>query len=705
MIARTDFSWPPESLDDAIATLARAAGLSPRADVAPRPPEGLEGDVRTRDAWIEATASFLGVEAEPVECTYADLEGSLRTMSPFLLRVSYPAGPRYLAVVGATRGEIVVLTPKLARARIATAEVHAALTAHLELDFAARVDMWLDVAKVTGSREKRARRALFGHFLAERRVGDMWLLRADPGSSFARGLAHGGSRRRAGLIVVVALAQTAMTMLSWLIVGRAALSADVRGSWLVTWILVSLSAVPLQLAGAHLAGRLTVDVAAAMKQRLLCGALRMDPDAIRRRGSGLLLGMVSESTAVETVGLTGAVGSLLAFAQLAGAAVALAMGAGGALHVAILAAWCALTGWLTVRLHRRRAAWTARRLGLTGSFVENVVANRTRVVQQPASGWHRIEDELTSAYVGASREADGAGRTLAVLPARGWLIVGFLGLVPALLVPQTDTIRLAIAIGGILQAQAALGALVNVATSLIGAHVAWRSIRDLFRAAADLPAAGTPHAEALGKPSAGAVVLDVRGVSFRYPDGEQVLRSCSLTVHADERVLVEGSSGGGKSTLAQVLTGMRAAQNGHVLLRGLDRATLGDGRWRRRVASAPQFHENHVLSASLSFNLLMGRAWPPAPGDRREAEAVCRELGLGPLIDRMPSGLDQSVGETGWQLSHGERSRVFLARALLQRSELVVLDETFGALDPLTLEQCLDVVRRRAPALVVIAHP
>lgn len=84
---------------------------------------------------------------------------------------------------------------------------------------------------------------------------------------------------------------------------------------------------------------------------------------------------------------------------------------------------------------------------------------------------------------------------------------------------------------------------------------------------------------------------------------------------------------------------------------------------------------------------------------------VCRELGLGSLLDRMPSGLDQVVGETGWQLSHGERSRIFLARALLQRADLVILDETFGALDPLTLKSCVDTVFARAPALVVIAHP
>jgi ATP-binding cassette subfamily B protein len=88
-----------------------------------------------------------------------------------------------------------------------------------------------------------------------------------------------------------------------------------------------------------------------------------------------------------------------------------------------------------------------------------------------------------------------------------------------------------------------------------------------------------------------------------------------------------------------------------------------------------------------------------------EALAVAKELGLGPLIERMPAGLSQMVGETGWQLSHGEQSRLFIARALLQKARLVVLDESFAALDPETLARALRCVMERAQALVVIAHP
>ena len=112
-----------------------------------------------------------------------------------------------------------------------------------------------------------------------------------------------------------------------------------------------------------------------------------------------------------------------------------------------------------------------------------------------------------------------------------------------------------------------------------------------------------------------------------------------------------------------------------------------------------------VLNASFAFNLLMGRRWPAWPDDLREAEAICYELGLGPLLERMPLGIHQRVGEQGWRLSHGERSRLYIARALLQRSDLVILDESFASLDPENMQVALECVLKRAPTLLVIAHP
>ena len=87
-----------------------------------------------------------------------------------------------------------------------------------------------------------------------------------------------------------------------------------------------------------------------------------------------------------------------------------------------------------------------------------------------------------------------------------------------------------------------------------------------------------------------------------------------------------------------------------------------------------------------------------------EAEELCQRLGLGPLLRRMPADLQQQVGETGWQLSHGERSRIFLARALLQGADMIILDESFAALDPENLGKSLEVVLGTRATVVAIEH-
>ena len=87
-----------------------------------------------------------------------------------------------------------------------------------------------------------------------------------------------------------------------------------------------------------------------------------------------------------------------------------------------------------------------------------------------------------------------------------------------------------------------------------------------------------------------------------------------------------------------------------------------------------------------------------------EVAELCEELGLGPLLERMPSGMMQMVGETGWQLSHGERSRVFIARALLQNADLVLLDESFAELDPESLRDCLTQAAALSNTLLVVGH-
>jgi ATP-binding cassette subfamily B protein len=289
----------------------------------------------------------------------------------------------------------------------------------------------------------------------------------------------------------------------------------------------------------------------------------------------------------------------------------------------------------------------------------------------------------------------------------GWIVLALAGLAPAFVGGTATPAGLAISLGGILFAHRALGGISGGLSALARAGLAWRRVGEIFRAGACAPGTGPfiAHATLNGTAAqAGAPLVDASQLVFGYDRSVPVLRGASLRIAPGERLLLQGASGGGKSTLAALLTGLRQPQSGLLLLNGLDRHTLGDS-WHALATEAPQFHENHVLTGTLAFNLLMGRNWPASAVELQAAQTLCEELGLGPLIARMPAGLQQRVGETGWQLSHGEKSRVFLARALLQQAPLTVLDESFAALDPRTLKLCLDSALRRTRALLVIAHP
>jgi ATP-binding cassette subfamily B protein len=244
----------------------------------------------------------------------------------------------------------------------------------------------------------------------------------------------------------------------------------------------------------------------------------------------------------------------------------------------------------------------------------------------------------------------------------------------------------------------------------------WAEARPLFAAAAAPEVQPSPvfvashllelDRAALDERGATLPLIDASDIVFGYPSRPQpILRGGSIRIDSGDRILIEGPSGGGKSTLVSILSGARRPRSGLLLLEGLDWQTVGPQDWRRRVAAAPQFHENHVFSETFLFNLLLGRRWPPTASDVEEAEAVCAALGLGDLLRRMPAGMMQTIGESGWRLSHGEQSRLFMARALLQDARVIVLDESFAALDPKNLEQCLSCVLQRVPALVVVAHP
>ncbi|MDB4990573.1 MAG: hypothetical protein JWN04_5751 [Myxococcaceae bacterium] len=697
-------SWPEDQLGRLLSELAMAAGFAPRAQLQGEDgmPAALSADMR-----LSCAAEYLGIQLDAVECRYAELDAVLRGLGPAIVHVPRGEHTGYLGVLAGSRGRLLLLHPDGSRTRVRRQVLRHELSRELEQDAESRTRGWLDPLGMQGKRRARAQAALLDSLIGERSVCGIWLLSIEPARSFWTQLRARGVVRRARLGLACALAQVVASSLAWTLLGSAALSGHIELGWLLAWGLAYASALPAQLGAAWLGGRAITDAATLLKRRLLSGALRLPVEQIRAQGSGRLLAIVSESEALERVGLSGAFSGALALVQLLGASVVLSFGVTGKLHVALLLVWSLVCYLLYRRTLSARGAWTKLRFTLANRFVENVLGHRTRTAQQPEARLHLAEDAELSAYASASNHMGRQQAWASACFGRGWSVLALAALIPALLVARSEPLALALSLGGILQAYYAFQALGASAQSLASASVAWQNVKLLYQAAKQLPQAAPPQLAALSAaPSEAAEVLSLRGVGFAYAQRSQpVLRDCSLTLKRGDRVLLEGASGSGKSTLAALLVGLQTPSSGLILLRGLDRGTLGAAAWRRLVVSAPQFHENHLLSATLAFNLLMGRTWPASESDLREAESLCGELGLGPLLLRMPSGLNQEVGETGWQLSHGERSRIFLARALLQRADLVILDESFGALDPETLRLCMRSVFARAPSLVVIAHP
>ncbi len=292
-----------------------------------------------------------------------------------------------------------------------------------------------------------------------------------------------------------------------------------------------------------------------------------------------------------------------------------------------------------------------------------------------------------------------------ILP-RGWLLVGFLGLVPAFVLGGHSMGELAVGIGGVILAFQAFRDLGEGFERVAASGIAWGEVKPFWESARRKEILGHPDFAVLGEEKRKGPLLKGHEVTFRHRGRQEpVLKGLEFKLEAGERILLEGPSGGGKSTFGMLLSGTNRPDSGLLLYRGLDQETLGSDTWRSRVVIAPQFYDNHVFMGTFAFNALMGRGWPPQKSDLEEAEGVCRSLGLGPLIGRMPAGLQQMVGETGWQLSHGERSRLYIARALLQGAEVMIFDESFASLDPETLRRSLGFVLEKAPTLMVIAHP
>ncbi|MGA0800910.1 MAG: ABC transporter ATP-binding protein, partial [Steroidobacteraceae bacterium] len=190
-------------------------------------------------------------------------------------------------------------------------------------------------------------------------------------------------------------------------------------------------------------------------------------------------------------------------------------------------------------------------------------------------------------------------------------------------------------------------------------------------------------------------------VSFSYaPDQPEVLRAIDLVLHPGETVALVGASGAGKSTLAALLPRFWDVGSGRVSLDGVDVREVTLHELRRHIGVVPQ--EPMLFAGTILENLRYGD--PDATRD--EIEAAARAAHAHDFVMSFADGYDQVVGERGITLSAGQRQRLAIARVMLKRPRILILDEASSALDTESERLVQDALDRlvEGRTTLVIAH-
>jgi ATP-binding cassette subfamily C protein len=231
---------------------------------------------------------------------------------------------------------------------------------------------------------------------------------------------------------------------------------------------------------------------------------------------------------------------------------------------------------------------------------------------------------------------------------------------------------------------------------------AWDAVSAMNRdlAKAEAPAAGAAAGTEWPRGS-----IRVEHVTFRHagasddPEAGTGLVDLSLTIEPGEIIGLEGMSGAGKTTLADLLCGLLVPQSGRISIAGIELTEENAASWQERIAYIAQ--DPVLFNESVRDNLL----W----ANPRDESAIARVLflaGADRLVERLPQGLETIVGERGTLISGGERQRLALARALLREPHLLILDEATNAIDVAAEAEILKRLRdlTPCPATLIIAH-
>lgn len=202
--------------------------------------------------------------------------------------------------------------------------------------------------------------------------------------------------------------------------------------------------------------------------------------------------------------------------------------------------------------------------------------------------------------------------------------------------------------------------------------------------------------------SSGQGRVRFEGVHFAYPGTtNEILSGVDLDVEPGETIAIVGATGSGKTTLLSLVPRLYDPTSGRVSFDGTDVRDLTLDALRRNVGVA--FEDPNLFSASVRENLLMGR---PEATDEDIRRAL--DVAQAHFVNQLPWGLDTRVGEQGLSLSGGQRQRLALARAVLARPRVIVLDDPLSALDVHTehlVEEALETVLDGVTGLLVVHRP